>query len=305
MTNKIIEVSGLEKSFGDVKAVKGIDFFVEQGTLFAFLGPNGAGKSTTIDIISTLTIPDAGRVMIDRKTVGKQDNEIRHEIGIVFQDSLLDDMLTVKENLDVRGSFYIKDSKWRRQAIEEALIAVNAEDFMDRRYGELSGGQRRRADIARALVNTPKILFLDEPTTGLDPQTRKSVWETVGALRQNHGMTIFLTTHYMEEAAQADYITIIDKGEIKAKGTPLQLKEMYATDIIKIKPSDRQRILAWLNEAGLRYTETIEEVHVPIKNTIDALPIIGACKDSFASFEVIRGSMDDVFLNLTGAEIQD
>ena len=192
---KAIVIENLTKTYGDLKAVDNISFYVEEGSLFAFLGPNGAGKSTTISILNTFLKPDGGRVEIGGRILGKEDSKIRAEIGAVFQESLLDPLLTVKENLSIRGSFYGLKGKSLKNAVADAIEKSGATDFMNRPYGKLSGGQRRRADIARALINTPKILFLDEPTTGLDPQTRLSVWETVSNLRKEYGMTVFLTTH--------------------------------------------------------------------------------------------------------------
>ncbi len=200
----IIEVSNLHKSYGSVHAVKGLDFYVENGKIFAFLGPNGAGKSTTIDIICTFLKPDSGSVTVDGHVLGHEDGAIRASIGAVFQDNLLDNLLTVEENLRTRGSFYGLKGKTLEAAAKKAAEITGVTELMKRPYGKLSGGQRRRCDISRALVHTPKILFLDEPTTGLDPQTRKAVWETITSLQKETGMTVFLTTHYMEEAAGAD-----------------------------------------------------------------------------------------------------
>ena len=200
---KAIVIENLTKTYGDLKAVDNISFYVEEGSLFAFLGPNGAGKSTTISILNTFLKPDGGRVEIGGRILGKEDSKIRAEIGAVFQESLLDPLLTVKENLSIRGSFYGLKGKSLKNAVADAIEKSGATDFMNRPYGKLSGGQRRRADIARALVNTPKILFLDEPTTGLDPQTRKSVWETIRKLQEGTKMTVLLTTRSIEEAAQA------------------------------------------------------------------------------------------------------
>lgn len=303
--NKIIEVNNLKKSYGDVKAVKGIDFYVEQGKLFAFLGPNGAGKSTTIDIICTLLTPDSGDIKIDGHTLGKDNDAIRASIGVVFQDNLLDPLLTVKENLTIRSNFYNLTKAKRDQAIENAIRVAEVADFAKRPYGKLSGGQRRRADIARALVNHPKILFLDEPTTGLDPQTRQSVWKTISKLQKDDGMTVFLTTHYMEEAANADYVTIIDNGVISAKGTPYELKEQYCTDWLKVKCSDKDELVKLISQSG--HTAAIKNgiVTVPLKHTKDALPIISATSQLIESFEVVRGTMDDVFINVTGKEMRE
>lgn len=226
--DKIIEIAGLRKSYGTLKAVKGIDFYVERGTLFAFLGPNGAGKSTTINIIDTLLKPDAGDILIDGYILGREDDKIRTIIGTVFQDNVLDRLLTVKENMIIRGSFYYSKRNELMAAVDNAAKITGVTGILDRPYGKLSGGQRRRADIARALVNTPKILILDEPTTGLDPQTRQNIWETIEHLRKEKNMTIFLTTHYMEEADRADYVVIIDNGSIVAKGTPADIRSNTA-----------------------------------------------------------------------------
>ncbi len=303
--NKIIEVKNLKKSYGDVKAVKGIDFYVEQGKLFAFLGPNGAGKSTTIDIICTLLQMDSGEVIIDGHELTKEDSKIREKIGVVFQDSLLDPLLTVRENLMMRAKFYSLEKNKVKQAVHDAAEVADVLEFIDRPYGKLSGGQRRRADIARALVNTPKILFLDEPTTGLDPQTRKSVWRTISKLQKEQGMTIFLTTHYMEEAANADYIIIIDHGVITAKGTPYELKEEHSRDMLKIKPNDEEKFVGKLDELGLTYKKQAEIITMKLKHTKDALPIIKEVETFIDSFEVVRGTMDDVFIHVTGKEMRE
>lgn len=301
---KIIEVKGLKKSFGNVNAVKELDSHVESGNLFAFLGPNGAGKSTTIDMISTLLKPDSGSITIDGFIVGKDDNKIRSSIGIVFQDSLLDPTLTVKENLFIRGKFYGLNKTQLKSSIESASETSGITDFLDRPYGKLSGGQRRRADIARALINTPKILFLDEPTTGLDPQTRKNVWDTIQKLQKEKGMTIFLTTHYMEEAANADYITVIDDGLISACGTPFELKSRYSSDILKIKPINKESLITKLAIKNINFNDKGETLVIPLKNTLDSIPIINSIKNDIKSFEVVHGTMDDVFINITGKEIR-
>ena len=248
---KIIEITNLKKSYGSVEAVKGIDFYVEEGSLFAFLGPNGAGKSTTINMVCTLLKPDSGSVIINGLTLGRDDKKIRQNIGVVFQDNVLDPLLTVKENLYVRGSFYGINGNKLKNAVENAAKVTEIENILNRPYGKLSGGQKRRADIARALVNTPKILFLDEPTTGLDPQTRKSVWDTIKELQKNNGMTVFLTTHYMEEAASADYVAVIDNGLISAKGTPAELREKYSNDSLYLTPSSKDELERKLSEGKL------------------------------------------------------
>jgi multidrug/hemolysin transport system ATP-binding protein len=301
----IIEVSGLQKSYGSVHAVKGLDFYVESGKIFAFLGPNGAGKSTTIDIICTFLKADAGTVVVDGSTLGKDDNAIRASIGAVFQDGLLDPLLTVQENLRIRAGFYGLKGKKREKVIADVAKKAGVEDYLKRPYGKLSGGQRRRCDIARALVNTPKILFLDEPTTGLDPQTRKSVWETITTLQHETGMTIFLTTHYMEEAAEADFVIVIDNGNIVAKGTPSDLKERFTTDKLTLTSAHPDKVCAVLDEMKLAHSVSANRVTVPVQNTMAALPVIEAVKPEISGFTVTTGTMDDAFIAITGKEIRE
>lgn len=301
---KMIEVHGLVKSYGNVKAVRGIDFYVEKGKLFAFLGPNGAGKSTTIEILSTALKADEGEVVINGHALGQEDSKIRSAIGVVFQGHLLDDLLTVRENLLTRGSFYGLAGSDLHEAVVQAAEATEALDFLDRPYGKLSGGQRRRADIARALVNRPQILFLDEPTTGLDAQTRRNVWGCIRELQEETGMTVFLTTHYMEEAAKADYVIVIDHGEIAAKGTPAQLKARYATDQLRLHVAHRKELTYVLEELSLGYEEQADIVTIAIASTLDALPIIERCREHISGFEVLQGTMDDAFIGITGKEIR-
>ncbi len=296
--DKIIEVYGLKKSYDLVEAVKGIDFYVERGSLFAFLGPNGAGKSTTIDIISTLLEADNGSVVIDGYTLGKEDDKIRSIIGIVFQDNLLDHELTVRENLLIRGGLYgLKSSL--TEALNYAAKVTNINDFIDRPYGKLSGGQRRRADIARALMNKPKILILDEPTTGLDPETRQNIWETISKLQKEEGMTIFLTTHYMEEAAKSNYVVVIDNGLITAKGTPAELKEEYSSDNMIIHTNEMSQVEEIISNLGYHFEKSIDTVTVTLSSTMDAIPIIEAIKDLMIGFQVLKGTMDDAFISIT------
>lgn len=303
--NEIISVDNLVKSYGPVEAVRNISFKVEQGKLFAFLGPNGAGKSTTIDIISTLLKEDSGRVTIKDNIVGIDDDKIRSLIGVVFQDSLLDDLLTVRENLLLRGSFYGLGKKELDKAIEKSAKACGVHEFLDRPYGKLSGGQRRRSDIARALINTPEILFLDEPTTGLDPQTRRNIWKTIKKMQVDSGMTVFLTTHYMEEAAEADYVIVIDNGEIAASGTPSQLKDKYTRDRLVMTARDIEELKVKIEKDGHKNTASADNIIVEIASTFDAIPIIDKYREDLISFEVLKGTMDDAFINITGKEIRE
>jgi len=302
---KIIEVTNLQKSYGNLHAVKGIDFYVEAGKIFAFLGPNGAGKSTTIDIICTFLKQDEGTVVVDGNVLGENDSAIRSIIGVVFQDGLLDSLLTIEENLRARGRFYGLKGEALNEAVKNTAKKVGIEEILKRPYGKLSGGQRRRCDIARALIHTPKILFLDEPTTGLDPQTRKSVWETIRNIQNETGMTIFMTTHYMEEAASADYVIIIDEGQIIAKGTPSYLKEHYTSDKLSLVCVDIDKVCAVLDNLGIIHTKIANVVNVDIGSTMASLTIINQVTDYLSGFEVTNGTMDDAFINITGKEIRE
>lgn len=302
---KIIEVRDLFKSFGEIKAVNGIDFFVEEGKLFAFLGPNGAGKSTTIDILSTLREKDSGEVWINGYELGKEDQLIRNCIGVVFQDSLLDNLLTVRENLYVRGNFYGIDKNKLDEVINDVSEKCGIHDLLNRRYGKLSGGQKRRCDIARSLLNIPRILFLDEPTVGLDPQTRQSIWHTIRDIQEKANTTVFMTTHYMEEASNADYIVIIDDGKIVASGTPQDLKSKYTSDKLIMWAKDISKILDYLKINNYKYSTKNDEIVVELNNSKESIPILEANKDFIMSFEVIKGTMDDVFISITGKEIRD
>ena len=301
----IIEVEHLQKSYGNVKAVKDISFYVEPGKLFAFLGPNGAGKSTTINSICTFLRPDSGNVTVNGYTLGQQDDEIRNSIGTVFQESLLDDLLTVKENLEIRGSFYHMKKRQLQEAIQWVSKVTEIEDFLNRPYEKLSGGQRRRADIARGLIHTPKILFLDEPTTGLDPQTRKNVWETIQKLQKTNGMTVFLTTHYMDEAQEADYCIIVDNGMVAEKGTPFELKEKFAKDKLQLKWKNETALKTKLLGEHIHFSEKVDYLEVILQNTMESLPVLDLCRNDIDGFSVIKGSMDDVFLNITGKEMRE
>lgn len=302
---KIIEVNDLYKSYGSIKAVDGISFSVTKGDLFAFLGPNGAGKSTTIETICTLLKPDSGTVKVAGFKLGKNNDEIRKRIGIVFQYSVLDSLLTVKENLSLRAAFYGLSGQKKSEVVEFAAYAAGVETFINRPYGLLSGGQRRRADIARALVNTPEVIFLDEPTTGLDPQTRHHVWETINNLQQNNDMTVFLTTHYMEEAANADQVAIIDEGKIVATGNPAILKENYSTDRLMLVAKDAEILRDLFDNKGIIYEQKGGQFIIKLRSTLHALPLLDLVKNNIVSFQVITGDMDDVFVNITGKAMRE
>lgn len=301
LNNKIIEVRQLQKSYKDVKAVNKIDFYVEEGELFAFLGLNGVGKSTTIDMLCTFLKPDRGSIKINNYEVGKDDEKIKSLVGVVFQESVLDELLTVKENLITRSKLYNMSKDEFNKNLEEIADITGIREIINRQYRKLSGGQRRRVDIARALINKPKILFLDEPTTGLDPKTRKNVWDMIRTLQKDNNMTVFLTTHYMEEASKADYIVVMDKGVIAAKGTTDELKEKYAKDKMIIYFDDEKSdfIENYLKENNYEFFIQNNNITIEINTTLDSIKIIDDCRIYINSFEVIKGSMDDVFLNIT------
>lgn len=299
---EIIQVKHLKKYFKEVKAVDDISFSVYKGELFGFLGENGAGKSTTINMLCTLLKPTDGEVTIDGFRLGKEDDEIKRRIGVVYQDNCLDDILTVKQNLTIRGSLYEKDKVTLNTSIDRLGEILDITDLMNRKFGKLSGGQKRRCEIARALLHTPSILFLDEPTTGLDPASRKSVWETIEKLRKEMGMTVFLTTHYMEEAAKAGHIGIMQSGHLTTYGTPFELKERFAKDRLRLIPSEGKRVevMAILDRMGIPYKEKEQVIKITMDSTISAIPILECMKEMITGFEVTQGTMDDVFLNATG-----
>ncbi|MBO4356736.1 MAG: ABC transporter ATP-binding protein [Candidatus Methanomethylophilaceae archaeon] len=293
-----VTVRDLRKSYGDFEAVKGITFDVPEGSFFAFLGPNGAGKSTTISILCSLLGYDSGTVEV----FGRSPSDARTEVGVVFQDHMLDDKLTVRENISLRGSMYGLRGKELKDAVDKVIGLTDATDFADRKYGQLSGGQKRRADIARALVHGPKMIILDEPTAGLDPQSRKSLWRTVLDLNRDTGLTVFLTTHYMEEATDADDIVIIDHGEIVAQGRSDELKEKYCTDYIRAYPKDAGSFSKVLDDKGIDYTADKDVFTIPVASTRDSVSILNEVADLLESFEVRMGTLDEAFIKITGGD---
>lgn len=306
---QVIQVKGLKKYFGKVKAVDDISFSVERGELFGFLGVNGAGKSTTINMLCTLFRPTAGEITIGGHILGREDEAIRQKIGVVYQNNCLDDRLTVRENLTVRGSLYERDGKKLKARIEQVCERLHLEETFDRHFGMLSGGQKRKCEIARALLHTPQILFLDEPTTGLDPATRKTVWESLENLRQE-GMTIFLTTHYMEEAAKCSHIAVMDGGKIREYGTPFSLKEKYSKDRLRLmaKPEASALLEEKLEEWQYGISEQDHEerlYNIYLCDSMAALPILKETETLITGFELVQGSMDDVFLNITGKDLEE
>ena len=296
----IIKIDHLCKNFGDVKAVQDLCFRVKEGELFAFLGVNGAGKSTTINIMCGQLSKDSGSVIIDDADLDKNLNHIKGTLGVVFQNSVLDSALSVYDNLQSRPALYGITGVAFKERLSELAKLLDFEDLLKRTVGKLSGGQRRRIAIARALINRPKILILDEPTTGLDPQTRKTLWNVISDLRKNENMTVFLTTHYMEEAAEADYVVILDSGKISAEGTPLELKNTYTGDFITLYGVDE----ATVKTLGVEYEQIRNAYRLSVPNTAKATELITKHPDIFSDYEITKGKMDDVFLNVTGKKLE-
>lgn len=295
----IIEINHLSKCFGDVKAVQDLSFRVKEGELFAFLGINGAGKSTTINIMCGQLSKDGGSVVIDGADLDHNVDTIKRELGVVFQNSVLDKSLSVRDNLESRAALYGIHGEAFKERLAELSWLLDFEDLMKRTVGKLSGGQRRRIDIARALLHRPRILILDEPTTGLDPQTRNTLWNVISDLRKNEKMTVFLTTHYMEEAADADYVVILDSGKIVAEGTPLELKNTYTGDFITIYNADESQI----KKLGAEYESIRDAFRVSVPDTAAATKLIITYPDIFTDYEITKGKMDDVFLAVTGKKL--
>lgn len=301
----VLDVRNLTKKYGSFTAVDKITFNVNEGELLGFLGVNGAGKSTTINMLSTLMKPDGGEAEVCGCKLGNDDNGIRRKIGIVYQQNCLDDILTVQENLICRGVIHGATKAEAKKRLSELCVILSLSEILKKRYKNLSGGQKRRCEIAAALMHTPELLFLDEPTTGLDPATRKEVWQAIEELRKNTGMTVFLTTHYMEEAAAANRIIIIEKGRIMAKGTPFELKEKYASDTVKIYCRDKgaDKIAELLAGHGITASREEYGLSFCVKSTCEAVSPLYSVRDMLNGFEVIQGSMDDVFLNVCGRKI--
>lgn len=299
MENKAIKISNLTKSYGEFKAVNDLSFDVDCGTMIGFLGVNGAGKSTTINMLSTILKPNGGQVTINGYELGKDDKKIRQTIGVVYQQNVLDEALSVKENIEIRAKLAGVSNEDLKQRLKELGELLKLDDILNKKFKLLSGGQKRRCEIASALIHEPKILFLDEPTTGLDPATRIEVWEAVKTLREKKNMTVFLTTHYMEEAACADKIVIINKGQKMAEGTPFELKEKYAKDRLKIffAKENESKVFNLLQETEFFLHPYGADIY--INNSFEAIELVKTFRPVISGFEVIQGNMDDVFLNVT------
>ncbi|QWC00325.1 ABC transporter ATP-binding protein [Mycoplasmatota bacterium] len=296
-----IKVNNLVKSYGELTAVKNISFNVERDTFFAFLGPNGAGKTTTIKIISTLLEKNDGEVEIFGLKLDKDNRKIREKIGVVFQNNMLDDLLTVRENLLTRASFY----GYNKEKFDERMLEIDEyihlQDFLNQRYSTLSGGQKRKADIARALLHWPSLLILDEPTTGLDPKSRKEIWNLINKLRDEKNMTIFLTTHYMEEVKDANRVVIIDQGKIVASGSSEELRLKYSNDRLKMIP--KNDLFNVLKNDAVEFKVVNGLAVITLDNCFEGIDLVNQYKDHIKDFEIIRGDMDDVFVNITGRKL--
>ena len=298
--NTIIKIDNLTKTYGSLKAVDDLSFEIRKGELFAFLGVNGAGKSTTINIICGQLKKDEGTVIIDELNLDDNLAKIKKKIGVVFQASILDPQLTVKDNLEIKASLYGLSRKEIKSRVNELAEILDFKSYLNRPLAKLSGGQKRRIDIARALLNKPDILILDEPTTGLDPQTRKMIWAVITKLRKENNMTVLLTTHYMEEASEADYVVIIDHGKMVAHGTPLDLKNKYVGDymlIYNVKEEDVKKL-------GLPYITIPNGYKIEVNDTLEATNLIVNNRELFVDYELIKGKMDDVFLKVTGKNLE-
>lgn len=295
----IIEIDHLSKSFGDIRAVQDLSFQVREGELFAFLGVNGAGKSTTINILCGQLAKDGGSVRICGADPDREADRVKRSLGVVFQNSVLDKSLSVRDNLESRAALYGITGKAFSRRLEELSGLLELDDLLKRTVGKLSGGQRRRIDIARALLHQPRILILDEPTTGLDPQTRKLLWDAVSRMRREKSMTVFLTTHYMEEAADADYVVILDSGRIAAQGTPLTLKNTYTGDFITLYGVTEEQVRG----LGHPYEAIRDAYRVSVPDTAAATGLIVRNPEVFRDYEITKGRMDDVFLAVTGKKL--
>ncbi|EAC7210617.1 ABC transporter ATP-binding protein [Listeria monocytogenes] len=303
----MIKLTNVVKKFGKIEAVKGINLEVEKGSLFAFLGENGAGKSTTLSMICTESEPTSGEIYIDdEKLTFKNRKLFRQKLGVVFQENVLDDLLTVRENLYNRAGLYGKTKAEITERLALVSSIMGIEDILNRRFEKLSGGQKRRAEIARAIMHDPEILLLDEPTTGLDPKTRVSVWKIIDYLREELGMTVFLTTHYLEEAKDADQLAVIHKGKIIAQGTPTNIRSRFSVDKIFFYDAKVAELQKIMKKANLPFKVSKATMRVDvITQDVEILAILNQAAGLYGSFEVIKGNLDDAFISMIKEESDD
>ena len=304
MRTKSIEVINFTKRFGTFTAVDNISFTVDEGSIFGFLGPNGAGKSTTINTLCTIQEKTGGDLRINGNDVTHQKDSVRKDIGIVFQESTLDGKLTVDENLRLHCDFYKVPKEKVHERIEFALDLVDLADWKKAPVESLSGGMKRRVEIARGVVHFPKVLFLDEPTTGLDPQTRANVWDYILKLQKQEHITIFLTTHYMDEAEICNTVAIIDHGKIVAHDTPYNLKKKYTTTTMKITTSRGEDFAAYITEHKLHCQRENGSFVVRVTTVDDVLNITSLFRESIQDIEINKGTLNEVFIAITGKEIR-
>lgn len=293
--------------FGSIVAVDGISFDVQEKSIFGFLGPNGAGKTTTISILCTLTAPTSGRAFLNGYDCAREASRVRNSIGIVFQDSSLDKDLTARENLMFHARLYNVEKAQRKQRVEEALRFIDLTERADSLVKTFSGGMKRRLEVARGLIHRPKVLFLDEPTLGLDPQSRANLWQYITELPRRHGVTIFMTTHYMEEAEVCDRIAVIDRGKIIARGTPEELKETVGGDVIYLKTADNQKAMEEIKTLfDAEVSSRDGEIFISGLAGEDCVPqLIRNLSERVLSVRMQRPTLNDVFLRLTGKEIRE
>jgi len=298
----MINVKNLTKKYGPLTAVNAVEFNVKKGAFFALLGPNGAGKSTTIEMLSTLKEPTTGTMEINGHDVEKDPDAVRKAIGVVFQYSTLDGALSVRENLKLRGRFYYKSEATLDKRIDELKEHIGFSSFINQKFKTLSGGQKRRVDVARSLLHKPRLLLLDEPTTGLDPQARESLWNLILKLKEEDDLTILLTTHYMQEVIDCDHVIILDEGDIIAEDSAEALRNAHAHDTLRIMAKD-SALQKRLDKDDVAFTKIQNTIHIPLEDPFSALKLIETYKSYIQSFEVVKGDMDDVFLNLTGKRL--
>ncbi|MCL2631336.1 MAG: ATP-binding cassette domain-containing protein [Firmicutes bacterium] len=305
MARKIIEVENFTKKYGKFTAVNDINFSVDEGMIFAFLGPNGAGKSTTINTLCTIFDSTAGSLKIDGKCVSSNKSEVRASIGVVFQDSTLDNKMTVEENLKMHCVFYGVPKTEVDNRIDFVLDLVELKDWKKKTVGSLSGGMKRRIEIARGIIHYPKVLFLDEPTTGLDPQTRATVWTYIVKLAREKNITIFLTTHYMDEAEVCDMVAIMDYGKIIAHDSPFNLKKQFTKDRAYITAKNCERLESLLESKSVGFQKKEKYYRIDIGEVSDTLNILSELKEDITDIEIRKGTLNDVFLEITGREIRE
>ena len=301
----IIEVKNFTKKYGDFIAVDDISFTVEEGSVFAFLGPNGAGKSTTINTLCTIFEKTSGTLLIDGKDVSTQKDEVRASIGVVFQDSTLDSKMTIEENLKMHCVFYNIPKNEVEERMHFVLTLVDLLNERKKLVGALSGGMKRRVEIARGLIHYPKVLFLDEPTTGLDPQTRAHIWEYILKLQKERNITIFLTTHYMEEAEICNKIARIDGGKIVAHDTPYALKKEFTKDKAYINAKNEAELETLLEKHKLEFVKKKGYYKVDAENIHQLLQVLSLQKDNITDIEIKKGTFNDVFIEITGKTIRE